>query len=706
MSATLDAGRVAAFFGDAPRVTSHGRAFPIQVEYTGPDERPLEIQVRSGIRRLVDTGLNGDILVFLPGQSEIRRAEEALSAQSEIEAIPLHGELTLEAQMKAILPGSRGKRRVILATNIAETSLTIPDVRAVIDSGLGREARYDQYSLVRRLVTTEVSQARLTQRAGRAGRTAPGRVLRLFAETSVRLRPEADVPEILRASLAETALFLLDLGLFWTDLAWLDPPSEPRWQAARSELAFVGAVDTTGKITPLGKRMARLPVPLRVARMFVETEEFGLARDGALLAALLSERDILLQGPRFGSHSRRESGPSDLLDRMDRVREAEAHRKSESVCRRLEISPFGLANVLLVRDQLLRAIGPSKEVLLTDKERERRLTEALLRAFWDRVAERRGEKTLVTTQGVSADLDQNSIVHDGSLLLALAWDVPSRGEFDGRAAPRRPIVRMAHKVNPHLVLDVVGQEVEAREQYVWNAETNRVDVVSGFYLGVLALEESRARAKPGPLTAPVFAKALESKGPKVVDPDSRLETLRIRLELLLVHCPEAVPQEEREALALQVQDPKALLRAALLAAGQEVTSLDELLESELDGVLYQSFSGAVRQALSDQCPLQVRLPSGLSLRVHYEEGKPPSVASRLQDFFSLKKGPQILKGRVALSLLLLAPNHRPVQVTTDLEGFWERHYPSVRRELMRKYPRHLWPEDGRTASPPTPGRIR
>jgi ATP-dependent helicase HrpB len=703
MSATLDAERVAEFLGDAPRISSPGRNFPIEMEYLGADERPLEVQVRSAVRRSLELGLEGDLLVFLPGQAEIRRSEQALSQFEELEILPLFGELPLEAQVRVIRPGREGRRRVILATNVAETSLTIPGVRGVIDSGLARVARYDSNSLVRRLVTAEISQARLTQRAGRAGRTAPGRVMRLFSEHNARCRPAADLPDILRSNLSETLLFLAGLGLTPGELSWLDSPSEAQWQAARAELEFVSATDR-GRLTPLGQRMMRYPVSLRLARMLVEAEEHGIAHIASLAAALLSEREILASGK--SRDPGREAGPSDLLDRIERVEELEELGVTEANCRRLELSAASVRNVIMLRDQLLSVSRPPKRQVLSRKHELEALSRGLICAFWDRLAERRmQDRSMITALGVTADLDSTSVIHEGGLLLALVWDVPERGDPASRGW-RRPIVRLAHRVSPDEVLDVLSAKVEAREEFSWNSEAARVDVTSGLYLGVLALDESKSRAQPGPEAARALVRALESKGPAVVDPSARVESLRVRLELLLQHCPETLGDDERARVSELVREPRNMFRQALEAAGAEVTSLDQILDLELDLAVTRYLSPELGQALRECCPAEIRLPSGRNLKIGYAEGKPPWIASRLQDFFSLRAGPCICRGRLPLSLHLLAPNQRPVQVTTDLEGFWERHYAGIRRELMRKYPRHAWPEDGRTAPPPTPGGPR
>lgn len=700
MSATLDAVALEDYWPGASRLRSEGRAFPVSVHFESrPDDRPLEIQVRSALRSAASTEDQGDVLVFLPGALEIRNAAAALEQLDGFEVLPLHGDQSLEEQTKVLRPGPKGaKRRVVLATNIAETSVTIPGVTTVIDSGLARVQRFDASAGVDRLTTIEISQSRLIQRAGRAGRTAPGRVFRLFTEASYASRPSSDLPEIRRTSLSESLLVLAGLGLSPGDLRWLTDPGIAAFERATEELKLVGAVDARGVLTSIGRRMLELPVPLRAARFVVEAERIGLDNVG-LLVALISERDPLLRSrePRHG----RESGPSDLLDRLQRLLDVGRGADPER-CRYHELDRNAVSQIYRVAQQVERSLPRVR--FSPEASPEALISRCLLAAFPDRVCQRRDAgNELLSAEGFVAELDRSSVVSAGRFLIAVSWDAPERR---GLATRARPMVRLAHVVSEDELMSSLERRVIARESFEWNASAERVDVRSGFYLGSVTLDESVARARAGPDAARELTRVLSTKGPKVYDPEARLEALRVRIILLKDLALDLLGEDARAELEALGDGLKDLDREALEAAGESRASLAEILEVELDAILESSRLPRLKIELDRLLPREVTLFGGKRLKVHYEEAKPPWIESRLQDFFSMLETPTVCRGRLTLSVQLLAPNYRPVQVTRDLAGFWERHYPTLRKELMRRYPKHLWPEDGKTARPPTPGKIR
>jgi ATP-dependent helicase HrpB len=699
MSATLDASALEEYWPSAPRLRSEGRAYPVAVQFQdGQDDRPVEIQVRSALRSALAADDGGDVLVFLPGAHEIRKTASALSELNAVEVLTLHGDQTLDEQTKVLRPARPSERkRVVLATNIAETSVTIPGVTTVIDCGLARVQRFDAFAGVERLVTVEISQARLIQRAGRAGRTGPGRVFRLFTEANYLARPASDTPEIRRTNLAEVTLTLRGLGLEATDVRWLTDPGATAFQRAQEELMLIGALDSGGALTSVGRRMLELPLPLRAARFFVEAEALGLAR-AALLVALLSERDPLMRAREVGS---RESGPSDLLERLERVLDVGSRADSER-CRSYELDRHTVAQLYRIARQLEGLAKRSTAGAGVDQGAL--LTRCLLAAFPDRVCQRREKgRELLSVDGFVAELDGSSVVTEGRYLVAASWDAPERARSGTRA---RPVVRLAHVVREDELMDQLASRVEARETYEWNAQADRVDVRSGFYLGALTLDESLGRARPGPEAARELVRVLSGKGPKVYDPEARLEGLRVRLALLKKLAPDLLSEPAREELLSLGDDLAELGREALEEAGMTRVSLAEVLEVELDTLVENTRLVRLKSELDRLMPREVLLSGGLRLKVHYEEAKPPWIEARLQNFFSMVDTPRICQGRLPLAIQLLAPNHRPVQVTSDLAGFWERHYPTLRKELMRRYPKHLWPEDGKTARPPAPGKIR
>jgi ATP-dependent helicase HrpB len=691
MSATLDAEPVANFLG-APRLRSEGRAYPVTIEHlTAPDDRPLEKQVTSAVRRLLDEGNQGHVLVFLPGAAEIRRASEtlaALAAERGFVVLPLHGDLPIAEQARAVEPSERQK--VVLSTNVAESSLTIEGVTAVVDSGLSRVAGHSVWTGLSTLVTAKVSRASATQRAGRAGRTSEGRVLRLFTRGDFETRPEHDTPEILRADLAEAALTLRAAGHgALAGLDWLTAPPAANASAAEELLRSLGAVTASGELSAIGRRLVELPLPPRLGRLVVEGERRGVGEEAALVAALVGERDIRTStrtafGSRYDTNAHARSGPSDLLELGELFGEAEAVRFEAQRVRALGLEPRAVEAVARARRQIARnvknLVPPPPDTDTTDAA----LLAAVLAGFPDRIARRRkrGERELVLANGRLARLSEQSVVHEAMLLVAVdAEEQPGRGA----------VVRWASAVTEDLLLELLGDAVEVREELVWAPERERVESVAAMRLGAIVLDESRSAAAPSTETARVLVAAANEQPTRFLKSEAALR-LGVRLALLAEHFPKAgFPA-----------DPGALLARALETAASDARSFGELEALAWLSFVTAALSPEQRRLLEEETPERVRLGGGRSVEVHYESGRAPFIESRLQDFFGAGHGPLILAGRQPLTLHLLAPNQRAVQVTTDLAGFWQRHYPTVRRELMRRYPRHAWPEDGRTAEPPAP----
>ncbi len=690
MSATLESGPLARFLSDCPVIESPGRAFPLRIDHLErPDDRPLEKQVVSAVRKLLRDEPDGDVLVFLPGAAEIRRAQEALGElgkSQDLLVLPLHGDQSVEEQSRAVEPA--GRRKVVLSTNVAETSVTIDGVTGVVDSGLARVARHSPWSGLPRLEIAKVSRASATQRAGRAGRTRPGRVLRLYTRGDFESRPEHDAPEIRRSDLSEALLTLHGAGLPGFDaLAWLEPPPAAARSAAEKLLSGLGALDGSG-ISAVGRRMLTFPLHPRLSRVLVEAEARGVAARGALAAALLSERDIRRASrTTFGRKAALDGarGDSDVIELMDRFDEARDARFDGQALGRMGLDVRSVRAVERARSQLARSAknrGTEPESL---DEEERRVRRALLAGFSDRVARRArpGSAELVLAQGGGAKLSEDSVVHDAQLMIAL--DVEERAKKGGN------VVRLASAVEPDWLLELGADAVSQSDELGWNAESQRVERVERLSYGNLVLDESRTKARPSPEASRILARAALAS-PRFSLTDGGLGTLLRRIELGREQLPEAgFPELGPETAA-----------AALEQACEGLTSFDELGAEPLAQSIARSLSPEQQRLLASELPERVRLAGGRGLEVHYEPGRPPWVESRLQDFFGSAVGPSVCRGRLPLTLHLLAPNQRAVQVTTDLAGFWQRHYPGIRKELMRRYPRHAWPEDGRTAAPPEP----
>jgi ATP-dependent helicase HrpB len=690
MSATLESERLATHLS-APRLHSSGREFPIEVTYEqGPDDRPLDARVASASRSLLSDTPSGNVLVFLPGASEIRRADERLKRLSEtesVEVLPLHGDLPIAEQARAVAPSSH--RKVILATNVAESSVTVSGVTAVVDSGLATMATHSPWSGLSRLEVRPISRASAKQRAGRAGRQGPGVVVRLYSRADLERRPAHDAPEITRLDFAESLLFLCAMGIRdATALHWLDPPPSATIETARATLRALGAATELGELTPIGIRMSRLPLAPRLARLVVAAEDRGIADLGCLAAALLSERDIR-QGARTSFRGDRTAldvptGPSDVLELIDRYREAEEMRFADSRLRRLGLEPRAASTVRRTYQNVRRRSLDSCEAPTSPDDVDRQLARAVLLAYPDRVARRRaaGEPALVLVNGQMAELAPESAVRHAAFLVAL--EAAERG---GKS--RRSVVRIASAIEPDWLLEDLGDRIETSESLEWNAERRRVERTSRLCIGSLVLDEDQGPATPSPEAAVCLVAAAEEAGlPRA----PAVRSLLARLAVLAQKVPELdIPPLGDEAVY-----------EALRHLAEETVSLDDLQPDLLALALFGALPSSAQQALESEAPTRVTLPSGRTLVITYELGKAPWVASRMQDFFGMEAGPMICRGRLPLTLHLLAPNQRPVQVTSDLAGFWDRHYGELRRALARRYPKHDFPEDPRTARPPSP----
>lgn len=747
MSATLDAAPVARYL-DCEVLRSEGRRFDVKVEHLARhDERSLEVQVESAVRRLVAEGLDGDVLVFLPGAAAIRRAQDAcagVATEADLLVLPLHGELPASEQDAAVRPAA--KRKVILSTNVAETSVTIEGVAAVVDSGLARVASHSPWSGLPVLRVARVSRASAIQRSGRAGRTREGRCLRLYTAQDFNARAEHETPEVGRLDLAETVLELRAAGV--ADLRsfdWFEAPSADALGAADALLRRLGATDGAGRVSEVGRRMIRLPLHPRLARIVVEAESRGVAREACTVAALISERDIRggrvnlggsrdnagrervrlgssrdnLGGERVNlggegraneraraSRAATKHGSSDLLELLDLFSEAEARGFGAASLRALALDANAVRAVERVSRQLRRQLALSKEDTarawqrreggreLSD-EQEKALLISILAGYPDRVARRRESAKrredrveLLLAGGGTAELAPESVVRGAEFMAAVDAEERERvGMNQTQARAAKTIVRLASAVEPDWLLDLFADSLAEKVEARWNAQGERVEVVRRLVYDNLVVEEWRSpNAEGEEVTRALAAAALEAGARAFVAPDE-LEHFLARVEFVArtfpeEHLPALGESEVGEALAEMCEGRRSF------AELREAARAGELVE-----LLRRRLSPEQTRLLARMAPERVTLARGRQARVRYELGQAPYVASRLQDFFGMSEGPRVAGGRAPLVLRLLAPNQRPVQVTTDLAGFWSRHYKDVRRELSRRYPRHAWPED-------------
>jgi ATP-dependent helicase HrpB len=683
MSATLDTGPVAAYLG-APTVRTVGKMYEVAIEHAAAeDDRPLALQVAGAVRAATREA-PGDVLVFLPGAAEIRRAMEAcekIARDEDLLLLPLHGDLPPREQDRAVSP--QPKRKIVLSTNVAESSVTIDGVTVVVDSGLARVAGYAAWSGLPTLEVKKVSRASSAQRAGRAGRTRPGRCVRLFTKADWATRPEHDVPEIQRLDLAQTWLELSSRGT--GDLSWLDPPPEASVRAAVDLLTRLGALDPGGSLTRLGTSLLRFPMHPRQSRLLLEAETRGVSRDGAVIAALIGERDIRSgHKARFDDRvSSRDTATerSDLFATLDLFREAEGAGFSGDALRRigLDAGPTHAVSRAAARLETRRGGEPEGD----PKKAEDALLLSVLAGYPDRVVKRVRGRTLAVAGGGTAELSTSSAVRDAPWMVAVDADTQR-----GRAA-----VHVASEIQPEWLIELFPDAVRETTETTWDASAEQVVTRSRMLYEGLVLAESEGSGDADEI-ARVLAKAALAVGARSFAPEGLLDRWLARVRF--------AAEADASISAPDDADVESTLRAA--CAGRR--SFAELGGGTLLAALEERLGARARARLPYVAPERVALPGGRSVAVEYEAGKNPFIASRLQDFFGMDRGPSVAEGKVPLVLHLLAPNRRAVQVTADLAGFWSRHYPAVRKELARKYPRHSWPEDPRKPAPPMRPRPR
>jgi len=655
MSATLDAAPIARYLGGAAIMRSEGRQYPLEIEYTPHSPAPLESQVAAALHRLrnLPGNLPGHVLVFLPGAAEIRRAQTAcapLAQPNGWRVLPLYGDQSPEEQDRAIAPSAQPK--IILSTNVAESSITIEGVTAVIDSGLARIAGHSPWSGLPTLQIGRISQAAANQRAGRAGRTAPGQAIRLYPLEDFVRRPAQDTPEVQRADLAPTLLLLKSMALNWMGsdaLAWLDPPPDAATGHAEDLLRQLGALGQGNVPTPLLREMARYPLHPRLARLIVEARRRGVGEDGCTIAALLSAGERLPARP---AHATR----SDLLVLM----ESEWEPRTAQLVRQIRriVAPY------------MPAAPPRQQ-----SRDEDAVLISVLAAFPDRVAKRRQDAELQLAAGGPAQLAPSSTVTDSPLLVAV--------EAEDRKDQKSPLVRIASAIEPEWLLDLFPERLRETTHVEWNRTAERVEAVSALMFDQIAIETRRSVPGAEAAAALLAEKAAETGLARFAEPE---ETAAFLARAAFAARHGNVPPLGPEAL----QD-------ALRGLATGLKSFAELTAAARDGgllrALEQQLPQSARRWLEEVAPERIRLPGGRQLRVHYEPDQPPWIASRLQDFFGMRETPAVARGAVPVVVRLLAPNQRPVQMTSDLAGFWQRLYPQVRKELSRRYPKHAWPEN-------------
>lgn len=656
MSATLDGARIAALLGDAPGIESQGRAYPVETRYLGrkPDV-PLERQMADAIATALRADA-GSVLAFLPGAAEIRRTQTMLEERvhdAAVDIVPLFGALDASVQDRAIAPSPRGRRKVVLATSIAETSLTIDGVRIVVDSGLARVPRYEPDIGLTRLETVRASRAAVDQRRGRAGRTEPGVCYRLWDEPQTTSLPAYTTPEILAADLSSLVLDLAQWGVRDpSTLAFLDQPPLPALNEARDLLRQLGALDDDGRITAEGQALRSLALPPRLARMIVDAQRFGAAQEAADIAAVLTERGL--------------GGDSvDLDARLDQFRRDRSQRAAS-------------AKQLAKRwaGQVSSFPSPQEEDVLSS-------TGVLLAlAFPDRVAKNRGNGGFVLANGRGAAIDQ-------AASLARAPYV-AVGELTGTAARGR--ILLAAPITQAEIEARFADEIVSADEVWFDKDAMALRGRRRKRLHAITLAEAPLQVSPSEDSARIFAEGLIATGLDRLPWSKALTQWRGRVMFLRAAEGDTWPDLSDAALA-------ATAESWLAPTLFDKTSLKDFSAGDLSDALMALLPWELRARLDREAPTHFEAPTGSMLPIDYEAEQGPTIAVRLQELFGLKIHPAVAKGKVPLVLELLSPAHRPVQVTRDLPGFWRGSYAAVRADLRGRYPRHPWPEDPAAAEP-------
>jgi ATP-dependent helicase HrpB len=653
MSATLDGARVSALLGDAPVVESQGRSYPVDTRYVGRDsDKPLEQQMAMTIAAALRAE-TGSVLAFLPGAAEIRRCEEALRARVDdpaIDIVPLFGALDAEVQDRAIAPAPPGRRKVVLATAIAETSLTIEGVRIVVDSGFSRLPRYEPDLGLTRLETVRVSRASADQRRGRAGRLEPGVCYRLWDEAQTGSFAAYTQPEILAADLSPLVLDLAHWGVTSADsLVFLDAPPKPAWDEARKLLRELHAIDGDGRLTDEGNKLRRLPLPPRLARMVIDAGAHGGGEMAAEIALIATERGLGGNDP-------------DLVHRLDALRRDRSRRAEE-------------ARRMAKRWSAEARPEASKEALSAGA--------VLALAYPDRVAKSRGAGgAFLLANGRGASLDGAAAL-SREPFIAVA-------ELAGSAGRGR--ILLAAAITLDEIEALFASDIEQRDEITVEPQTLALRGRRVKRLGAILLAEQPFAIEPNDETARRLAEAIAKAGLSRLPWTKALTQWRDRVQFLRAAEGDEWPDLSDAALATHLDD-------WLTPALSQRTALAQLDADALSTALHGLLPHALRRRLDLEAPTHFEAPTGSQVPIDYEAAEGPKISIRVQELLGLSQHPSIARGKRPLIIELLSPAHRPVQVTRDLPGFWRGSYAAVKTEMKGRYPRHPWPDDPASAAP-------
>ena len=700
MSATFDSGMLQKYLDPCAVLRSDGRTFPVDMEYLPPrggkNVSAVWDLAAEAFRKAVREGAGGDVLVFMPGAYEIRRTLEAIGNLPESKRyilLPLYGELSPHDQDAAVTGYDQPK--VVVATNVAETSITIDGVRVIIDSGLARIARYDPHRGINSLLVEKISRASADQRAGRAGRTAPGRCIRLWSESEHAGRATADLPEVRRLDLAEVVLALKatgvkDLGRF----RWLEPPAEAALANAEALLCDLGGLSrskewsTAGQavpitvITDLGRRMLVFPVHPRYSRMLLAAQEFGCVRQACLVAALTQGRDLLQRRPGKDVDAAREDVFGDrhssdfrfLIRAWEYVANAGFDR---GALRKLGIHGLTARQVGPLFGQFLRIAQDQGLNVDEPGASPDALEKCILVGFSDRVARRLDEGTprYALVQGRRGKLGRESVIRDSPLIV-----VAEIQELGGAGGAVQTILSLATPIESAWLAELFAGELESEVRAAFDGVKGRVRAEEVLVFRGLVVESRPVVPPPADAAARVLAEEVLSGRLRLPKWNHHVIQWILRLNLLAEWCPDL------ELPPIDNEGRRHVVEKLCLGA----TTYKDIKDRAIGPVVQSWLSAPQRELVDRYAPETVRLSNGKTPRVKYTEAGPPFISLRIQELFDVVQGPAIAMGRVQIVIHVLAPSMRPVQVTEDLASFWRDHYPGIKSELRRKYPKHEW----------------
>ncbi|MES2707296.1 MAG: ATP-dependent helicase C-terminal domain-containing protein [Verrucomicrobiota bacterium] len=690
MSATLDAEPVAAYLDQCPILISEGQSFPVEVAYLPlPDQRPITAQAAGAVERILSNGDPGDILVFMPGRGEINGTLDALRGlrtRERVACIPLHGELEPQEQDRAFAPNAL--RKIIVATNVAETSITIDGIRHVVDSGTARVARYDAERGIGTLLLEPISRASADQRKGRAGRTAPGTCHRLWTAIGHKSRDERNTPEIQRSDLAEVVLLLHSLGIREAAaFDWLDKPDPAAVERAERLLTMLGALENAG-LTAIGRRMLRLPMHPRYSRMLIEASQRGCVPDAALCAALVSGRDLLARLDRDDAETKaaremfEDSGDSDFLTLMRAYDFAKANSFSFDRCRNYGINAQVARQVEQTFQQILQAAGQQR---LHDRaatsagasKNDEALRRCLMAGFADQLAKRRqpGQTDCDLTDQRQGQLVRESVVRDAPFFVAA-----NLREAPGRGPAPLTLLSLATAVKPEWIAEMFPQHLSTTIEHLFDAKNKRVAAMKLVRYRDLVIEQTAQQRGLDPAASGrCLAEAHQSGAFDLPLMDHRLKQFMARVNLLQA----TVPELEFAPFG------EAAITACLARAFSGLALVKDAQAAPLTAAFHQHLEKGQISWLDELLPLSVPGPDNRPLKISYLDGEPEAQA-KLQECFTLKEHPTLCEGRLPVLLTLLTPDNKRLTTTTDWPRFLTREWPKHRQTVAKKFPGHLW----------------